>query len=80
MELIQKYKLALLQLQEYSDNELIIQESAVLNIPDELKELEDESKNLKGWTLYLEDFSTDSPEFEHLFKNGELKEITIFYK
>jgi len=39
MELLQKYRLALLQLQEYSDNNLIIQDGAVLNITDELKEI-----------------------------------------
>jgi len=36
MELVEKYRLALLQLQQYSDNELIIQEGKKLNVQDEL--------------------------------------------
>lgn len=40
-DLLKKYRLALLQLQVYSDNELIIIEGTVLNIDDELKEIEE---------------------------------------
>ena len=47
MELIQKYKLALLQLQEYSDNELIIQEVEVLNITSKLEEIKTEETEQK---------------------------------
>lgn len=42
MELIQKYKIALLQLQQYSDNDLIIQEGEVLNITSELEGIKTE--------------------------------------
>jgi len=81
VELTQKYKLALLQLQECSDNNLIIQEGLVLNIENELKDLEDQqmTESKKTWTLYLEDFSNESPECENLFKKGELTQIYISY-
>jgi hypothetical protein len=35
---------------------------------------------MNKWTLYLEDFNTDSPEWEVLFKQGTLTEITIYYE
>jgi hypothetical protein len=37
-------------------------------------------EDMNVWTLYLEDFSTDSPEWEHLFKRGTLTEIDIYYE
>jgi hypothetical protein len=65
MELIQKYRLALLQLQTYSDNNLIIQEDTVLNITDELKEIESHE-----YELLLEEWAQGA---QNRFRNNDFR-------
>jgi hypothetical protein len=38
------------------------------------------ANKLKSWTVYREDFSEDSLEYEVLFKKGKLREIQMYYE
>lgn len=65
MELIEKYRLSLLQLKQYSDNELIIIEGNTLNINDELESLK------KTWN-----YSLSSESIWSNFDCGQVKADT----
>lgn len=64
----QKYRLALLQLQAYSDNECIIIEGVSINIQDELDSLPVEVKTKKaGFEIYTSDPITGTTGWEIQF-------------